>query len=119
METWPASLPPLPLVQGYRETFADNLVETPMEAGPAKRRRRFTRARPRPLRFPIRLTRDQAATLDDFFHLTCKDGLTPFAHVHPRTGAAVTLQFRAGSPPSLSFRPGAWTLETVLDLEVL
>jgi hypothetical protein len=42
---WPAGLPQCPSVGGYQERFTETALRTPMEAGVAKLRRRFTRSR--------------------------------------------------------------------------
>ena len=42
---WPAGLPQRPSVGGYQERFTETALRTPMEAGAAKLRRRFTRSR--------------------------------------------------------------------------
>lgn len=42
MPNWPETLPQSPLLDGWRETPADNTVRTAMEAGPAKVRARGT-----------------------------------------------------------------------------
>ena len=42
--TWPASLPQYVQEGGYQETLQDQTVESNMETGPAKIRRRFTKS---------------------------------------------------------------------------
>lgn len=90
---WPASLPLDPLIAGYDETLAPgtNVLRSPMDAGPAKTRRRFTAA-VRPLSISLALTRAQVAILDAFVDETLAGGALPFVFTHPRTQAPVTMR---------------------------
>lgn len=98
MSSWPSSLPQAPLVQGYSETFADNLLRTPMDKGPVKVRRRTTRG-VKTFAITFRLTAAQAATFTTFFEDTLSDGALSFTFTQPRTGTTLTVRFV--SVPSL------------------
>lgn len=112
---WPATLPQDVLIEGYAEAFPETRLRTPMDAGPAKMRRRFTAA-VRPLKVSVPLTRDQVAALDTFFTTTLEGGALAFTWTHPRTLAAVTLRFVSAPQPVPD--SGAWW-RCALDLEVM
>lgn len=97
MAIWPLSLPQAPSWTGFQETSPNTTIRTPMDVGPPKVRRRSTAA-VRPLSMQFMLTRDEVATLETFYQTTLAGGSLPFDWVHPRTGAAVSVQFTA--PPS-------------------
>ena len=101
---WPVSLP-VPLVQGITYTPGQNTIRTPMDAGPAKVRRRFT-AVPETLAFNLVLTGAQVQVLQDFVEITLSDVL-PFDWIDFRkpTGTAVTYRFT--KRPSYSPRSAA------------
>lgn len=94
MAAWPGSLPQLSLLAGALETVQDGTIRTEMDAGPAKRRRRYT-AVVRRFTVPLVLTTDQVATLETFYDSTLQGGVDAFDWTHPRTGAAVSLAFVA------------------------
>lgn len=97
MSAWPASLPQFFLEAGYREPLEDQLIESDMDAGPAKVRRRFTTAT-RIISGSIAMTQAQAAVFETFFATTCAGGSLPFTWVHPRTRAPATFRFRKPLP---------------------
>lgn len=82
--TWPGSLPASPLTD-YVEERNLNILHTPMDAGPAKMRRRSTL--PDTLRVNYILTAAQVDTLDTFVFTTLS-GIARFNYNHPRTGVA-------------------------------
>lgn len=90
---WPSTLPQLVLRDSYSEKPGDNTIETPVDAGPAKSRRRFT-ASVRRFGVSLKMTTAQMATFESFWEGTLACGALPFAWVHPRTQAAATLIFR-------------------------
>lgn len=112
---WPASLPQRVLAPGYDEQPPELTVRSPMDAGSAKVRRRFT-AGPRPIRASVRLSMTQRQTLDDFFLTVLLGGALPFDWSHPVTGAPATFRFR--SAPRLTART-ANLFDAALDLEIL
>jgi hypothetical protein len=97
MPTWPASLPQHVLQAGYNEQLSDNLVETQMDAGPGKTRRRFT-GKVKQFGVTIDCDPTQAATFEAFFEVTLKDGSIPFDWVHPRTRVPLTFKFKKPAP---------------------
>ena len=90
---WPASLPARLLANpGATEQPPDVVLETQMDAGPPKARRRYT-AGFRIVQGSLALTRAQYATLDDFYVNTLQGGALPFDWIHPITSAPVTVRF--------------------------
>jgi hypothetical protein len=114
-QAWPATLPQLPLKDGYVESFPDTIFRTPMDVGPAKHRRRAT-AVARPVVYPIFL--ETSALVDillDFYETDLIGGTLPFTHDHPRTGVADTL-FRFTGAPEIVPRGLGFQLELPLEI---
>ena len=100
MPSWPTSLPQRLSQRGYRESLADNVIRTPVDAGPEKRRQRFTAA-VRPLSGSMIMTNAQLDTMMTFFDTDIASGSLAFDFNAPRdqaTTLSVVLQ-----------RPPAWT----------
>lgn len=98
MASWPVTLPNYVLESGYQEQLPKNVVETDMEGGPPKVRRRFTKTF---RRFNVAQVMDytQVATFEAFYNTTCASGSLPFDWVHPRTQSSMSFRF-TGNPPS-------------------
>lgn len=79
---WPTSLPQA-VRPNYSETSGALIVRTPMEAGPAKMRRRGKR--PDTLAVGFFMSASQVATLRTFVETTL-GGTARFGFPHPRTG---------------------------------
>ena len=92
MPQWPATLPPLNEISGFNERQPKNTLRTPMDAGPAKVRRRFT-AGVRPLQGRMLMDADQIEILDSFYINDLASGSLKFDITHPRTGAAASARF--------------------------
>lgn len=105
MPSWPASLPQFVQEQGYDESLPDQTVESPMDSGPPKSRRRFTTAF-RPLRVTIWCTAEQAEDFEEFYMDDCAAGSLSFTWVHPRTQQAATFRFRKPAPKPQPFGAG-------------
>jgi len=89
--TWPDSLPP-PLVSGAAVSPSfDNVLETSMETGAPKSRRRCSRV-PKKLVLSLSLSSDQIATLDYFREVVLLE-VSPFDWVNPVTGDVATYVF--------------------------
>jgi len=101
--TWPTTLPAPQADTSTAYDAAENVVRTPMEAGVAKQRRRFT-AVAVPFKCTLKLTKAQTATLDDFVVTTLQDVL-PFDWVDFRTGLTATYRF-TGKRPTYSYIQG-------------
>jgi len=89
---WPADLPQEVLFDGYKERPAKVLLRTPMDAGPAKVRRRTT-AGIRNIQFVVEMTRAQAVIFETWYRDILKDGSLAFEWVHPRTQASCIYRF--------------------------
>jgi hypothetical protein len=90
--SWPAGLPAYVLAEGYQEHAPDTLLRTPMDAGPAKARRKST-AQVWTITCQVRLTHDQRAVLDQFFVVDTASGALRFDWVHPVTRDACEMRF--------------------------
>lgn len=113
--TWPIGVPEDVQLANYEEALADNLLETQMEQGPYKTRRRGT-ARFEQLTICIRMDADQLAIFEDWFYDTLGDGSLIFNWRHPRTFNPVTMQFRK-PPPTI--HPAAYDVyDVTMKLEV-
>lgn len=111
--TWPSSLPDKALAAGYSESAPETVIRTPMDAGPAKVRRRCTGG---VRRITVRqiLTAAQVATLDIFFVEDLAGGSLAFDWVHPRTQAEVEMRFLSApkyGEPKGNYWPVSFELE--------
>lgn len=89
---WPATLPQIPLRDGFVETEPNLVRRTPMDEGPAKQRLQYTTGI-RPFVLQVELDVDQVATFDTFYSDTLRDGTLPFAWKHPRSQVNTTFRF--------------------------
>lgn len=114
--TWPGTLPQYVFEQGYTEKLNDQTLESAVDVGPPKIRRRYTK-QIRSFTVEMRLTQTQKATFEGFWQDTLLGGSAPFDWVHPLTRAATTFRFRKPAP-SFSSIGGAdsivrFSMETV------
>ena len=91
--TWPSSLPPKPIKDGFSEVGGVNVIRTPMELGPAKTRRRSRIAKPVQVAFVM--TKAQIVTLENFVENTLF-GVRRFNFTHPRTWATIEVRIVPG-----------------------
>lgn len=84
--SWPPSLPSYPQ-KGYTEDKGFNLIKTPMDAGPAKIRKRSRR--PDMLNVSYIMTSAEVVILQDFVENVLL-GTARFGITHPRTNATGT-----------------------------
>lgn len=94
---WPASLPQYVLQSGFSETEPDTLLETQMEGGPPKSRRRYTTDY-RQFTVALQMDATQRATFQTFFNTTIKGGSLPFDWVDPVTQTTASFRFRKPMP---------------------
>lgn len=94
---WPATLPQFIRADSYEETPTDQTVETPMESGPVKIRRRCTADYP-VIKCAIDVDVTQRAAFWDFWKTTLAGGSLKFDWVHPITRADTTFRFRKPVP---------------------
>ncbi|CAB4130461.1 hypothetical protein UFOVP119_85 [uncultured Caudovirales phage] len=96
--SWPSQLPAYVLEGSYQEATQDQTIESQMESGPAKIRRRFTKLIKK-FTIQMAMTEAQVETyFDPFWQTTCLGGSIPFDWVHPRTRASTTFRFRNPAP---------------------
>lgn len=77
---WPSTLPQLPQLDSFSETNGVLIIRSPMDAGPAKQRRRGKR--PRTMQVSFFMDATQRATLDNFIENTIM-GTARFGFTHP------------------------------------
>ena len=114
---WPAGLPQV-VEKGFTESMGLNVLRTPMDAGPAKMRRRSLK--PTVMNVSFLLTTAQVSTLETFVFTTL-NGTARFGFPHPRKGTQVEARIvpgQDGSYYTLSYRaPGYYGV--ALQLEIL
>lgn len=114
MAAWPSSLPQYPLATQFSEVSRGGLIVTEMDAGPPKRRRRYTAEMTR-FNYGLVLTETQVNTLETFWETTLSMGVDAFDWVHPRTKSAASLAF-VTRPTYVPAGAGYWTAQFNLDL---
>lgn len=95
--SWPSTLPQFVFEQGYSEKLNDQVVESKMNVGPPKIRRRFTK-QIRSFSLEMRLTQAEKAVFETFWQNTASGGSRPFDWVHPQNRTAITFRFRLPAP---------------------
>lgn len=91
--TWPGSLPTEVDSSNYSEVSGVLTLVSPMDAGPAKMRRRGQK----PKRFSVSFIMDntQISTLETFIQSTLR-GTARFNFPHPRTGVSIEVRIIPG-----------------------
>ena len=116
--TWPATLPQSPQ-KGYSETGSANIISTPMDSGPAKRRLRGKRAQNLSVSF---IMTDAQVTILETFVLgpSAIQGVKRFGFTHPRTKTIVEVRLMTqndGQLYTLNYTaPGYWTVSMTLEV---
>lgn len=103
MAAWPGTLPQIPLVDGYSDSKANNVIATSMDSGPQKRRLRYTTA-PRSINFRMYFDSAMVTAFDTFFTTTTHFGVDSFTFPLPPSGGSVSVHFTPNAPPSYSPR---------------
>lgn len=98
--TWPGSLPTLPLTQGNKESAPNLSIRTQVDVGPVKMRKRST-AGAWSFSASMILTNTQLGTFITFWQTTLSGGSDTFEWTHPRLGTTQNMRFSA---------PPEWTL---------
>jgi len=114
MAAWPSSLPRF-LADNYREAPKSQTIESSMDVGPPKSRRRST-ASYRNIQVEMVVTVAQLATFEDFFETAAPDSV-PFTIEQPRTGSEVSCRI-IGDPPYTLEPVGDGTIEWQLSLQL-
>ena len=115
MPSWPASLPQQLSQRGYSESLADNVIRTSVDAGPEKRRKRFTAA-VRPLSGSMVMTSAQIDTMTTFFDTDLASGALAFDLNAPRD-QTTTLSVVFRQPPSWT-NLGGDSYAVTLEMEI-
>ena len=119
MSNWPASLPQQYFL-GVDSGDDETRLVSPMDAGPASVRNRFT-AFSQSVNSPIVLTGAQRVTFNTFYRTTLNHGTDPFTWTNPVDDSSVSIRFK--SPPKWqsvkSGSPATRLWRAVLSLEIL
>ena len=114
---WPVSLPQSPSPSGYSESGGPNILRTPMDAGPAKMRRRAKRPDHVQCTFPM--TKAQVATFETIVNDTIR-GTARFGILHPRKKTEVVecrIVPSRDDPYAITYRgPNLWDVSLVLEV---
>ena len=86
-QTWPGTLPQLFQQNGYTESNINNIIETAMDSGPTKRRKRTTKAY-KPFVGTMHMTITQKLAFETFFTDEIAYGSLPFTMPSPIFGVA-------------------------------
>jgi hypothetical protein len=122
---WPTALPQSPQ-KGFKESVGQNIIRSPMDAGPAKMRNRGKR--PNTMDLSFILTTAQTTILENFIKnastnvsLPGISGVGRFSFTHPRTATTVEARIvpqSEGEFYGLEYlAPGYW--KTSLKFEIL
>lgn len=113
---WPVSLPQSPQ-KGFSETGGALIVRTPMDAGPAKMRRRGKSVAKLTLSFIM--TSAQVEALEDFVDNSIK-GTARFGFPHPRKGTVEEVRIVPSGDGDLYtltyLAPGYWTVNMAFEV---
>lgn len=113
MPAWPITLPAFWGADNFQESEAENLIISPMEVGPPKRRRRSTAAM-RTVQSTVHLTESQYTILRNFFTQDCAHGALSVT----RTDAhGVSRTFYFERPPQYTYVGYDWWQVTLMFLE--
>lgn len=109
--TWPVTLPQTPLAGSFSDSVGFNYIRSPMDAGPAKIRKRSNRATPMSMSFMM--TEAQLGYLETFVTSTIA-GVARFYFDHPVTGTTMEVRIVPSSDGTLySISQSTPTLYTV------
>jgi len=112
--SWPGGLPAYVLIDGFSEKLPQQALETEMEAGPPKIRRRFT-TNWRQFQATIKVDGTGRALFDTFYRETLGGGTLPFDWVHPATRAAATFRFRLPPPQIAAVTGDLYTISFAME----
>lgn len=85
---WPITLPQLPNTD-FTEMGGVNILRTPVDAGPAKQRKRSNK--PQVLQMSFTMSPEQVVIFENFIKDDLK-GVTRFAYTHPRLNSIVEVR---------------------------
>lgn len=114
MSDWPATLPALPLREGYKETLPKLTIRSSMDVGPAKVRRRGG-ANVRKHEVSMDMTGAQVEIFDVFFLEECAGGALPYNYLKPRTGVQAQFRFDEAPPEIVNIGGDNWNVSFKLE----
>lgn len=97
--TWPDDIPKCFLTENYMEEPQPITIRSPVDSGPRKLRRRFTK-RVVNVAASIVCNLDEINALEEFFYVTLQGGTQTFEKEHPFNGKTITYRFL--EPPVLA-----------------
>lgn len=97
---WPGTIPQVPLLSSFDERPRSIRINSSMDVGPPKSRRRYTKEL-RDQTWQFVMTETQRTAFDSFFYTTLSGGSLAFDHTDPVTDTTKTFRF-TGEP---TFRP--------------
>lgn len=103
--TWPSGLPQIPLQDGFNEKEGKATIDTPMDAGPPKSRRRFTAA-PMPVEMQFLMTKEQKLLFQTFYRDTIASGSLRFNFTDPTEEELY--EYRIVEPPEYTAAGPQW-----------
>ena len=116
--SWASQPLPQSPQKGFTESIGLNIIRSPMDAGPAKQRRRSVGVNTMDLSFIM--TTAQTVSLESFINNTLS-GVKRFSFPHPRTSATVEVRIVPESDGTFFklqyLAPGYW--QTSLKFEIL
>lgn len=114
--TWPSELQNLVNQDSFGLTFGDSTIRSDMDVGPAKVRRRITKAVDSITCSITLKTASEYSAFEYFYKTTLNGGVNQFAFNHPITG--VQTDFRISKTPS--FRPlGGSVFQVSMEWEIV
>lgn len=106
MADWPSTLPQYVDQDGYNQTIQNPVLSTDMDAGPVKKRLRYTFV-PEQFSITLTMTKAQFETFVTFFKSTIHFGADVFSWNHPVTQAVANCRFTSvysAVPHGLDFK---------------
>lgn len=98
-QAWPAVLVDKLNVQGFQRLLGSTTVESEVEIGLPKVRRRFTKPINR-IQAQFQIERTDVDTFEDFYNTTLNGGVTTFEFTDPISNTLKEYRFDTNSPPS-------------------
>lgn len=115
---WPGGLPQMPLFEGYREVLRSQVIESRMDVGPAKVRRR-TAVDLRDITAVYKMTDAQRTTFVGFVKDTVMGGAVLMDWPHPILGTKeARLKTNDGQNLGEKVAPNAWFVTVELEVTI-
>lgn len=117
IDSWPEGLPQRFISDSFSTAMADNRLRSEVDVGPAKMRRRSSRAA-RPMSGSMLMTTSQLNdVLRPFVETDLGQGILPFMFPDPAGGDPILCRFAADGLPSWTHeRPGFWRVSVKFEV---